>query len=600
MSDILLSLTISLKTSIAATLITFCLGTAAAWWMSRYQGRGKSIIETIFTAPLILPPTVVGFLLLLALGKNGWLGQLLYGIGIKVVFTWYATVIAAIVVSFPLMYRSALNAFEGVDRHLIDCGRTLGVSETRIFWHIILPLARPGLVTGILLTFARALGEFGATIMLAGNIPGKTQTIPIAIYQAGASGEIDRALGLVVLLLAISLAISFILQRGENPIQSAISKTKYRNSRTAKNWQVDNSNQIVLEVQIQKQLPDFLLDISFKIDAKQSPLAILGVSGSGKTTLLRCITGLATPDRGVITLNQITLFDSERGINLSPQERNTSLVWQNYALFPHLTIADNIAFGMSAVLSRSQVARNIDRQLHTIGLNKSKHCLAAELSGGEQQRVALARAFAREPQLTLLDEPCSALDTNLKARLLQFLKQRMNEYRGLTLYVTHNLSEAYRLCPQILVVDRGKAVAFGDRSTIFNRPPNIQTARLIGCQNFSTVKIIHPLLVEAVDWQCRLQLDRPISNHSHLAIHAHHLKFVAPLETANVFPVWLVEHYESLDRVTVKLKLHSAPRNFQDYHLIGAISYERWRKLQQQTQPWSLQLHSEQVIYLYQ
>ena len=155
--DLYAPIAISLKTAVTATVITFILGTGFAWWMSCYRGKGKSVIEVILTAPLVLPPTVVGFLLLLTLGNNGWLGQGLRAIGIRVVFTWYATVIAAVVVAFPLMYKSAYSAFEGVDRNLVDCGRTLGAAESTIFWEIILPLAKPGLITGVLLTFARAL-----------------------------------------------------------------------------------------------------------------------------------------------------------------------------------------------------------------------------------------------------------------------------------------------------------------------------------------------------------------------------------------------------------------------------------------------------------
>ena len=175
--------------------------------MSRYQGKGKGLIDGIFTAPLVLPPTVVGFLLLLALGKNGFLGQLLDLVGIRVIFTWYATVIAATVVAFPLMYKTALAAFQQNNSNLIACARTLGASEITIFWRIILPLAKPGLIAGTLLAFARALGEFGATLMLAGSIPGKTQTIPIAIFFVAESGAMDRALWLVIILLFISLVV---------------------------------------------------------------------------------------------------------------------------------------------------------------------------------------------------------------------------------------------------------------------------------------------------------------------------------------------------------------------------------------------------------
>lgn len=171
---------ISLKTTFTATFITFLLGIAAARWIVGYHGKGKALIDGLFTLPLVLPPTVVGFFLLLVLGKNGVFGQL--QLGISVIFSWTATVIAATVVAFPLMYKTALGAFTQIDPNLLCAARTLGASEWSVFWKITIPLALPGIMAGTILAFARALGEFGATLMLAGNIPGKTQTIPIAIF----------------------------------------------------------------------------------------------------------------------------------------------------------------------------------------------------------------------------------------------------------------------------------------------------------------------------------------------------------------------------------------------------------------------------------
>ena len=203
----LIPIWISFKTATTATIITFFLGIIVAWWMLQYQGKSKGLIEGLLTAPLVLPPTVVGFLLLLLLGRNSFIGQILDYFGVTVIFSWYATVIASTVVAFPLMYKTALGAFKQIDSNLLACARTLGASEWTIFWRLILPLAKPGLIAGTLLAFARALGEFGATLMLAGSIPGKTETIPIAIFFAAEGGEMDRALLLVIIMLAISLGV---------------------------------------------------------------------------------------------------------------------------------------------------------------------------------------------------------------------------------------------------------------------------------------------------------------------------------------------------------------------------------------------------------
>jgi molybdate transport system permease protein len=200
-------LLISLATSLTATAVTLVAGLAAAAWRQNRAGAGAALIDGLFILPLVLPPTVVGFLLLLLFGRNGPLGKLLLQFGATVVFSWPATVIAATVVAFPLMYITARAALEQVDPHLLQAARTLGASEARIFREIALPLAWPGVLAGTILSFARALGEFGATLMLAGNIPGKTETIPIAIYFAVEANEIQRAMAWCGVDVGISIAL---------------------------------------------------------------------------------------------------------------------------------------------------------------------------------------------------------------------------------------------------------------------------------------------------------------------------------------------------------------------------------------------------------
>jgi molybdate transport system permease protein len=197
---------ISLATVFTATVITFFLGIAAARWMVNYTGRMRTIIDGLLILPLVLPPTVVGLGLLMLFGKNGPIGQLLSLLGGTVVFSWPATVITAVVVSFPLMYLNARGAFEQVDPNYEDSARTLGAGEWKVFWTITLPLSWPGILSGTVMAFARALGEFGATLMLAGNIPDKTATMPVAIYFAVMAGDMDQALILVLIVLMISFA----------------------------------------------------------------------------------------------------------------------------------------------------------------------------------------------------------------------------------------------------------------------------------------------------------------------------------------------------------------------------------------------------------
>lgn len=198
---------ISLKTAITATLITFFLGIVSAWWLSGYKGKIHGLIDSILTLPMVLPPTVVGFFLLVIFGKNSIVGRFLDAIGTQVIFTWSATVIAASVVSFPLMYKTARGAFEQIDKNLIYAAKTLGASQWKIFWKIAVPLAWPGIAAGTVLSFARSLGEFGATLMVAGSILGKTQTIPVAIFFAAEAGNMDKALLWVIIICGISFGI---------------------------------------------------------------------------------------------------------------------------------------------------------------------------------------------------------------------------------------------------------------------------------------------------------------------------------------------------------------------------------------------------------
>ena len=196
-------LLLSLKTACISTVITFLTGMFAARKVEKMR-HGKTILDTVLTLPMILPPTVVGFFLLLLFGNSSPLGIWLSGHGMPVVFSFAGTVAAAVVVSFPLMYRTARSAFEQMDKNLIYAGETLGLSDYKIFWKIIFPNCFPGIAGGTILAFARALGEFGATIMLAGNIPGRTQTAAVAVYAAMQNGNRVQASQWVAVMVLIS------------------------------------------------------------------------------------------------------------------------------------------------------------------------------------------------------------------------------------------------------------------------------------------------------------------------------------------------------------------------------------------------------------
>ena len=198
---------ISLKTAVVATAVVVVLGVAAAAWRSSRQSRLWELLDGLFLLPLVLPPTVVGFFLLILFGRNGPIGRLLWRIGVTVVFSWPATVIAATVVAFPLMYLIVRGALEQLDPGMLQAARTLGASEREVFTAVALPLIWPGILAGAVLSFARTLGEFGATLMLAGNIPGRTETIPIAIFFAIEAGDTRQAVVWAGVVMAISLLV---------------------------------------------------------------------------------------------------------------------------------------------------------------------------------------------------------------------------------------------------------------------------------------------------------------------------------------------------------------------------------------------------------
>ncbi len=669
MTEDLTPLWISLKTAFVATVFAAIVGILVARWMMGYRGRARGLIDGVLTLPLVLPPTVVGFLLLLLLGKNSPVGEILSEWGISIIFTWSAAVLAATVVAFPLMYKTVLGAFEQVDFTLISSARTLGASEWRIFWQILLPLAWPGVLAGTVLAFARALGEFGATLMVGGSIPGVTQTIPIAIFFAAESGRMGVALGWVLLMIAVSLIViaginygnnrrqvratwvNGLVKRGFNWIffgtlnpnrfsfpaglmsvaeRPAPSPTGDRSgsrhpspngdrarvpalvaSSSPKSFPDSLSEEFErcpvaqtaiapqfatyprptdseLVVQIEKQVPGFNLNVRFHTN--RDPLGLLGASGSGKSMTLRCIAGLETPSQGRIVLNGRILFDSHKKINLPSRDRKVGLVFQNYALFPHLTVAQNIAFGMQDI-PRKHRANAVVNYLDKMGLTGLGDRYPQQISGGQQQRVALARAIAIQPDILLLDEPLSALDAYLRSHIEKLLIEVLSQYQGITLFITHKLEEAYRVCTNLLVLSDGEIQAEGTKESIFAHPPTFEVAKVTECKNFSRAHTLDPHHIDALDWNCTLTLEHPLPTDSgYVALRAHHLKFPKQANQPNTFPAWVAMTTETQHRITLYLKLHTPPHSPHDYHLHAEIYREKWDRLKTRPFPWNVHL----------
>jgi ABC-type sulfate/molybdate transport systems ATPase subunit len=358
---------------------------------------------------------------------------------------------------------------------------------------------------------------------------------------------------------------------------------------------------VALEVQIEKRLPGFSLRVSF--GAGEAPVGILGASGVGKTMTLRAIAGLEPHVRGRIVLDGRVLLDSSRNIAVPSRARRIGLVFQHYALFPHLSVAENIAFGLRHLETRERQQRIAGQvaAMHLAGLER-RH--PAALSGGQQQRVALARALAPEPAALLLDEPFSALDTHLRSQMERQLRETLGRFGRVALLVSHNLEEIYRLCGEIVVLDRGTVIAHGPREEIFRRPPDRATARLTGCKNFSRARAVDDHQVEALDWGCTLRVAEEVPRAvGHVAIRAHHIVVGPPREESaeppgNRFPCWLAAATEGPFRVTLYLRLARPPADPSDYHLQVEVTREQWAEFKDHALPWSLRLAPERLMLL--
>ena len=600
-------LLISLATTVCATLATFCLGLLAAWALYDSQSRLRPWIDGVLTLPLVLPPTVVGFLLLLAFGRQSPLGRALAHIGITIVFSWPATVLAATVIAFPLMYRTALGALEQVNPTLLEAARTLGASEPRIFRRILLPLAAPGILAGTILAFARALGEFGATLMLAGNIPGRTQTLPLAIYAAAESDNMRAAALWVALIIALSLAIIRLLHRESrahlrhhrrNITPPLAASDPFEQPQLPAQPSQSHAHSPTLEMNVTRPLDSFTLHI--QLHAARGAVGLLGTSGAGKSMTLRLIAGVASPAGGRIALNGIVLYDSEAGVNLPPAKRRIGIVFQDYALFPHMTVAENIAFGLHA-LQPAERDRRVQHQLVRLHITHLAHRFPGEISGGERQRTAIARSLAIEPAALLLDEPFAALDPHLRRQLEGQLREALAGFNGAVLFVTHDMEEAFRFCVDLVVLDRGQVIASGPRQQLFDAPRTVTTARLTGCKNIEPAHLLsaYPARVAVPAWQCELELDAaPPHALTHIGYRSHQLRFAPPAGAPNVFPCWLVETSEAPHEMTLYLRLHAAPATGDSHPIQADIPKDQWRALSAQPQPWHVQLDPARILLL--
>lgn len=276
-----------------------------------------------------------------------------------------------------------------------------------------------------------------------------------------------------------------------------------------------------VEISIKKKFKGFNLDIEFT--HSRNCMGILGASGCGKSMTLKCIAGIETPDSGKIVLNDRVLFDSSKKINIKPQERRVGYLFQNYALFPNMTVEENIGIGIK--LSKEQKNQIVQNEIEKFRLKGLEKRYPYELSGGQQQRTALARIMAYKPDIIMLDEPFSALDSYLKETLQQQLIESLNDYAGDVIIVSHSRDEIYRFCDCLTIMDDGKQLLTGETKQIFKAPVKMEAAKLTGCRNISPAKKIGDYEIYADDWEISLKTEEKVKDSlKYVGIRAHSIK----------------------------------------------------------------------------
>ena len=307
-----------------------------------------------------------------------------------------------------------------------------------------------------------------------------------------------------------------------------------------------------LYIDITKNLSSFNLDVS--MESKSGIIGFLGSSGSGKSMTLKCIAGLEKPSKGKIVINNKVLFDSEEKINIKTRDRRVGFLFQNYALFPHMTIKDNIEIGLDKI-SKVEKGKLSYNYIKKFGLEGLENRYPWQLSGGQQQRVALARALITSPDILLLDEPFSALDNHLRASMERELVDILKDYKGTVVFVTHDIAEAYRICDKIIVFDGGKAKDIRDKNALFKAPQSLAEAKLTGCKNISKAKKLDNNFIFAEEWNLKLKCLADIKdNINYIAIRSHNIKLYKDEEEENVFEVLIENIVENPFDYTLYIK----------------------------------------------
>ncbi|MFE3123057.1 ABC transporter permease [Streptomyces hydrogenans] len=472
------ALKLSLLVSFWALGLSLLLGVPLAWLLARVPFPGKAFVRSLVLLPMVLPPTVGGVALLLAFGRRGLLGPWLEStFGITLPFHTSGAVLAATFVAMPFLVISLEGALGGLRPRYEETAASLGASPVRVFFTVTLPMVAPGVLAGAALTWARALGEFGATITFAGNLPGTTQTLPLQVYLL-LQEEPEAATSVSLLLLAIAMGVLIAL-RGRWTGTPA--------GRPRHEGPAPDPDAVPAEPAPDPEPPapstgrwalhaDVTGFTTLALDADPgTTIAVVGPNGAGKTTLLRALLGLTPRAHAGLRLGD------EDVTALPPHRRRVAWVPQDGALFPHLSALANTAYGLRAQgVPRAEARRDARAWLDRLGVGHLAHRRPAQLSGGQAQRVALARALAARPRLLVLDEPLAALDQTTRAHVRHTLRTHLSGFGGVCLIVTHDPVEAVSLADRVLVLQDGRALQDATPTEVTRHPRSPWVARMLG------------------------------------------------------------------------------------------------------------------------
>lgn len=349
------------------------------------------------------------------------------------------------------------------------------------------------------------------------------------------------------------------------------------------------------EIEIRKKLENFRLDVHFQ--AHTSRVGILGASGCGKSMTLKCIAGIEKPDEGTIRIAEKVFYDSKTKQNQKPQQRRIGYLFQNYALFPSMTAAENIAAGLKG--TKAEKKRRVQEMIAKFHLDGLAGRLPAQLSGGQQQRVALARIMAYQPDVILLDEPFSALDVFLKDQLQRELAQMLRDYAGLVILVSHSRDEIYRFSEELLILDQGRDLIFGRTAELFADPLYREAAKLTGCKNFSQIQRIDAHTFRASGWGITMHTKKEIPKQAVcIGYRAHDFVPVWGRKEENCLPVE-IDHFA---RLPFETNFYIRPQGRQDPAESDVVCWfvqrERMQEIEQNGMPDYLKLEEEKILFL--